>query len=354
MDYEHFSVADFIADEYFIEWVREPNGENSRFWKEWLSRRPEKKACIEEARQAVLQLADIDLISLPSARLEEMKEAIDKRIEGSASMKVVTLKRHGSGQPGSRLRSYYRIYSYAAAVAGILLLSAAIYFSLKKLEGPFVYATDYGETKTLTLPDHSKVILNAHSEIRYERDWKDKQIREVWLRGEAFFSVESMKTQRKFIVHTNDLSVEVLGTKFNVNNRESKTRVVLNSGRIKLSVPLQEDTCNIIMQPGELIQYSGKDRSIVKETVKAGNYISWINNELVLDNTPLGEISETLENNYGITMILIDEGLAARTITATLPTTSLDFILKAISETLNVKITERGENVYILKKLALK
>lgn len=86
-----------------------------------------------------------------------------------------------------------------------------------------MYATQYGEQRVVELPDHSVVSLNANSTLRFRNDWSQANtLREVWLDGEAFFSVQKQEGAAgpaKFIVHTNDLDVEVLGTRFNVSNR---------------------------------------------------------------------------------------------------------------------------------------
>ena len=350
MNYDRFSVEALIADEYFIKWVKAPDEASDRFWKEQLRLFPEQAETIEQARKAVLLLSGIDTESLPEARVKNLKKRIDTKIASGEMLKIITLKERQTPRETVKSRGILRrAYRYAAVLAGILLISAGVYFFHQFSTHQTSYATAYGETKTLTLPDGSKVILSANSALTYRNDWHDSEVREVWLNGEAFFAVKPATGPRKFIVYTADLNVEVLGTKFNVNNREGNTRVVLSSGRIKLNVPLLKDTTSILMKPGELVEFRQKDHRITRQAVDAERYISWINNEWVFENTPLQEITGTLENYYGITIILLDEELAGRTVTTTLPADDPDFILRALSETLNIKITERDENIHIIK-----
>ena len=49
-DYSHFTTEDFIADEYFLQWVKSPDEESNSFWKLWIANNPLKK---EEITQAV-------------------------------------------------------------------------------------------------------------------------------------------------------------------------------------------------------------------------------------------------------------------------------------------------------------
>src|SRR6185437_3682694 len=80
--------------------------------------------------------------------------------------------------------------------------------------------TGYGEIKSVLLPDSSVVTLNANSKLRIPEQWTEASGRQVWLEGEAYFAVQKKAaTAEKFVVHTTEVDVEVLGTKFNVNAR---------------------------------------------------------------------------------------------------------------------------------------
>ncbi|MGD1895272.1 MAG: FecR family protein [Cyclobacteriaceae bacterium] len=106
---------------------------------------------------------------------------------------------------------------YRAAVVSGLVLTAALVWFLLKADSLTEYATDYGEIRTLTLPDSSRVTLNANSAIHYAAKWDVDVAREVWLDGEAYFSVTHTQNDQPFIVHVTDgLRVNVLGTEFNV------------------------------------------------------------------------------------------------------------------------------------------
>ena len=66
-------------------------------------------------------------------------------------------------------------------------------------------------------PDGSKVELNAASSITYQ-PYRWSTLREVQLTGEAFFSV---KKGKPFIVVSENGTTEVLGTRFNINTRDT-------------------------------------------------------------------------------------------------------------------------------------
>jgi transmembrane sensor len=84
--------------------------------------------------------------------------------------------------------------------------------------GKLAVQTEYGKLKQVLLPDSSSIVLNANSKIEYDKNWSKGKRREVWLEGEAFFDVRHLNqdttqvsTYDQFVVHTEDLDVEVLG-----------------------------------------------------------------------------------------------------------------------------------------------
>jgi transmembrane sensor len=125
----------------------------------------------------------------------------------------------------------------AVAASAVLIVATGVWYFTSNTADSNLYKTGFAQTKKITLPDGSKVTLNANSELKLSADWSVKGDRQVWLDGEAYFEVEKKSaTHQKFIVHTKDIDVEVLGTKFNVNTRHQKAVVSLEEGKIKLSL----------------------------------------------------------------------------------------------------------------------
>ncbi len=82
--------------------------------------------------------------------------------------------------------------------------------------------TPRGRQFQLTLPDGTKVWLNAASSIRYPTAFSDTE-RKVEITGEAYFEV-AKNSKMPFRVNVNNRAeIEVLGTNFNVNAYENET-----------------------------------------------------------------------------------------------------------------------------------
>jgi ferric-dicitrate binding protein FerR (iron transport regulator) len=209
--------------------------------------------------------------------------------------------------------------------------------------------TSYGQNKTIQLPDGSVVILNANSTISYNPEWASDQPREIWLKGEAFFSVTHKVNSQKFIVHTDDLDVQVLGTKFNVNTRRENTRVILNSGKVKLY--LANETSKIVeMKPGEMVNFSKKAEHLDKQIVKASRYSAWVEKKLVFEDTSIKEIAQVLEENYGMKVKFLDPELSKLTFTGTIDSGNIDLLLTILQKTFNISIIKKEDTITINSK----
>lgn len=218
---------------------------------------------------------------------------------------------------------------------------------------PIVYQTKYGQMQTIVLPDGSKVMLNANSRLEINKEWKETENREVSLVGEAFFEVEKkLSTKQKFVVHTADLDVVVLGTSFNVSDRYAKTKVVLKEGAVTLKLNNERGEAKnreIVMQVGEMVEFSKKENKLIKQKVNAERYASWKENKLIFEDTPMQEIALLIQENYGLEVSFEDESLAKRKITGTIPSQNLQILLSSLETIFDVKITQKNEKLILGK-----
>ena len=165
-----------------------------------------------------------------------------------------------------------------------------------------------GIRKKVVLPDGTLVWLNAGSKLSYDTGFNQQKIRQVFLTGEAFFDVSHRKSQ-PFIVHTEKISVKVLGTAFNIQAYpgENKSEATLIRGSIELSVNDQSGQ-KVILNPSEKFAFSTEKKTMVinhVEPVKIGNdeYIeetSWKDNQLVFQDETLEDLKPRLERWFNI------------------------------------------------------
>lgn len=356
MPYSDYSLNDFVLDEYFQRWVLVPDHETNSFWQTWITQHPEKECVINEAKK-IVELICFNKYDFSEEDSLKVWETINARIGDFESHN----EQDFFAREGSPLLTR-RWHKIAAVLLGMVFISS-VWFLLKSPVGMIEYATGYGETKTIILPDSSNVVLNANSSLKYYPDWvgrepnpgrdakKSSCDRRVWLSGEAYFSVVKTGNQdekgAKFIVHTSNLNVEVLGTKFNVSNRRSRTEVVLNSGKVKLNINLEmpDKTRTLMMKPGELVAVCDESTQFTKKKVDPEVYSAWRENKLVFDEMPLRQIAIILEDNYGKKLVFEDTITANKKFKGTFPADNIDVLISTLSMSFNINISDEKDLV---------
>lgn len=193
------------------------------------------------------------------------------------------------------------------------------------------YSTHYGETMTLMLDDKSQVVLNANSQLRVPRWINFADEREVWMDGEAFFKVSKKADKRKFFVRTPDLTVEVLGTKFNVSSRHKVTKVVLQEGKVKVKSNSLKGEHALLKESGDYAEVSNKEGKIVTKKVDETLYTTWQLKRLKFENSELKSVLQSIEDYYGVQLNTRDTNVVRRRFSGTLPNNDLDAILEALA-----------------------
>jgi ferric-dicitrate binding protein FerR (iron transport regulator) len=346
MKYKKAAVTDFISDENFQNWIIQPNEEINEFWNNWLEANPEMRPVVNNARQVLLNIK----FKEDTPNSEQIQNALKKNL-----LKIDLLENQQKAK--IKVFSINRIKRFAAVAAIFIGLAiiGIIYYSHWKNEETTI-STHYGEVKTIMLPDQTEITLNAHSSVRFLKHWDNDAIREVQLQGEAFFKVKHLnknekeiKKSERFIVSTNDLTVEVLGTTFNVKSRHSQTSVVLKTGKIQVRFR-DEKQNEITMRPGEMITYRASDNQLKKSVTDPIAQTSWVDKKLVLDNAPISTIIQYIEDNYGYKVIMEDSAIGNKKMEGTLLLDNLKDVLFVLSTSLDIKI-EQHDSTLIFSKI---
>lgn len=277
--------------------------------------------------------------NMPAPNAERMLNAIRQRMDFQTQTAPLIINRHAN---------WWAPMRRAAVFIGALLIAVSAYFGYRYLNPPdLVRQTAFGKIQTLRLPDGSTVTLNGNSRLRYAPRWASRQTREVWLDGEGYFQVTHQRNHERFVVHLpNKLAIEVLGTQFNVMARESRAKVVLNKGKIRLDVG-SEAKEKLIMSPGDLIYADVKTKEYYRKRVDAAAQSAWQTGRLKFDGTTLQEVATMLEETYGVTVVISDPDLQKQTISGSIPNQSMQTILNGLSTLFDLKVTKQANQIII-------
>ena len=267
----------------------------------------------------------------------------------------VSIKEESPFPENKRKKNLLVMFSIALTIGAGFLLYNFVFTGTTN-----VYNTKYAQVKNITLPDGSKVTLNANSQLKLSADWSAQGDRQVWLEGEAYFEVEKkLATGQKFIVHTKDMDVEVLGTKFNVNTRHQKAIVSLEEGKIKLSVNGQKKQILkknykeeiIEMKPGELVTVDSAKGIAVTNVKNIDFHSGWVRNEYHFNNTSLKEIATLIKDVHGYNVMADDDKLLQQVITGDLRAANLQELINILSVTFKLKIVVKNNTIIISRPL---
>ncbi|WP_029905630.1 FecR family protein [Prevotella sp. 10(H)] len=269
-------------------------------------------------------------------RIQEEQERLQKRSINKINDRIIPFKR-------------------LIQVAAVALILIATGFGLGKWQTDLKPAhtvdtqhqliTAKGSKGKFELPDGSVVWLNSETKLIYPEIFA-ADCRQVVLEGAAYFEV-AKDAKKPFIVKTGDLSIEVLGTTFNVDNYAvgDYIQTALLSGSVKISG--ENIQRPVLLKPDELFSYRKSDQKTAVEKVKSGLYADWIKDKLVFDNDYLADILISMEGRYNM-QILCPEKFASKTrLSFTIHQESIEEIMNAMERIIPIKYRLVDNKIYI-------
>ena len=201
-------------------------------------------------------------------------------------------------------RKFSKLIKWSARIAGVIILPLAIFWGVKgylnnnagKETWVEIHAPEWTRAQ-FSLPDGTTGWLNSNSSIKYNGDFNTN--RRINLNGEAFFDVFKDK-KRPFTVSTDEVSLKVLGTRFNIASYENEknVEVVLEEGELVFNN--KEMNKSYTMKPNDMVIYDKVIQDYSTEIVQPHKYLSWTEGKLVFRNDPLDVIARRLERWYNI------------------------------------------------------
>lgn len=256
--------------------------------RDWL----EGKISSQEASEHAPHGVDFDRLNkfVESASLLEVKEKtshedawskLEKAISEPAETKVIPISRR----------------YWLTGIAASFILIATTLFLLDPFSKGFVEVdTALAETQIIYLPDSSVVYLNAESQVSYfSKSWDEERV--INLVGEAFFEV---KSGSNFMVMTDNGTVEVLGTSFNVRSRGGELDVACKTGKVRVTSFNQES--KQVLTPG--LQARVKNNEVKEPTeTNIQTVDSWRTGQYFLESITIQEGFEELERIFDMEVV---------------------------------------------------
>ncbi|WP_200976036.1 FecR family protein [Echinicola sp. 20G] len=295
-----YNIEYFLSNKYFINWVNNPTEESDAFWQKWLRNHPESQEEFDQAKAVVLRINFKE-----EAKIGERKEALLDLILKNTPSQHYEVGRSKKPLIIAMLPALYRV----AAACLVLVLMATFLFSEFSIENSneVIQQTAFitkrnlkGQKTSFFLPDKTKVVLNAESEISYPEHFGEGS-REIFLEGEAYFDV-THDAKRKFLVRSGEIITEVHGTAFNVQAYpETPISIALQRGLVSVYPAFTEQpTIPQYLRPGEMITVKKEFDSSIKGQFDAEQMMGWIDGKLVFKQATMETLITKLERWYDV------------------------------------------------------
>lgn len=222
-----------------------------------------------------------------------------------------------------------------------------------------VLTTAKGDTYRVTLPDGSKVWLNADSKMIFAVHSAFSINREVELFGEAYFEV-THDAKHPFIVKTGKQHVEVIGTHFNVSSylNEAVTTTTLLEGSVRITPGYALPSPGVggfaalllknqvVLKPNQ--QSLLVDGKITVRSVDPEAAVSWKTGEFIFRNEPLENIMLDIARWYDVDVIYQDKQVAKQLFGGTIAKfKNIEEVLKVLEHTGDVKFKVEGRKITV-------
>ena len=196
----------------------------------------------------------------------------------------------------------------------------------------------------LKTADGSEISLRKKGKLSYPKKFEGSE-RVVKLEGEAFFTVVRNE-KMAYMVHVQDVTIEVLGTSFLVKEMDDLVEVKVKNGSVKL-YPTSDEKAAIVINKGEHGIYNVLNGTLTKKDLEGLNYASWHNNVLKFNGARMSSVVKDLKNHYGVEIQLANNDISGCTLTGQFKNRSIDEVLDNIKDSFDYQIKEQ-EGVIII------
>lgn len=231
----------------------------------------------------------------------------------------------------TRTKRTFRILMAAASVALLFATGTGLlWLQMKRTidqigSASAVISTRQGDMAHIYLPDSTEVLLNSETTLAYNGSYNIKS-REISFSGEAYFRVRTDKAKPFTVRLENGMTVKATGTSFNIYSYPNENRIeaTLEEGTILVSAP---DAETVRIAPGQQAVYISKGNKLFLREVNVDNYLSWKENMLRFDDTPLEDVFRRIGRKYNVKFEVSGPELLDLRFTATFIDESIEDIM---------------------------
>lgn len=341
---------ELISNRDFVNWHCQPNVERTVFWSNWIDNHPQHKTEFLKAQEFLTRLKFREAHLTPKESNRILSHILSSK--DCPKEKKQKTKRTGNWK--------FNSWSRVAAILLISLFSGYLWDKLipKSHQEDIIENSEIewitshngkGRKSKITLPDGTVAHLNYETVLEFPKSFEGPT-REVKLTGEAFFEVTS-DSLSPFLVKTEGLTLEVLGTSFNVKSRkfDIETDVSLVSGKLHVHFPSNVYNHNNIqiLTPGNEIMVNRNSWEYQFRPFDLERVIGWKEGVIWLEDAGMKEVIDILERWYGVDIQVFGSPKSPWKINGRYQNERLEDILLGLQFMYGIDYRISGKNVLI-------
>lgn len=226
------------------------------------------------------------------------------------------------------------------AASIVLFLGLSFYFFYPWDEVQYV---SQGKPLVADLADGSTISLNSNSKLTVEGEFNGQE-RKVRLKGEAFFDI-AKDPEKPFIIETDLVQVQVLGTSFNVMESEDSVVVMVKTGKVEVR-DFENAENNIQLVKDQKIVFR-KNQKKFEEALVDMNEMAWKTRTIIFRRTLMKNVIQVLEKTYNQKFELANPNIELCEFTAQFEDQSLEEVLEVISVALNLRFSIEEDKIVL-------
>jgi transmembrane sensor len=310
-------------------WVAQLEGrapaadERARF-DDWIRRSPTHAAAYEEALRTWRDLA--------AMRGSEQYRAL---------LGQPTLRERVVG--GLRARRWFAVAVTTATVVTFVWLGIS-FDALSFLHRPTQVATQVAEVRETTLPDGTRVVLGAQSQLSFEVTQQMRRATVVG--GDVYFAV-APDAARPFTVSVDELRVRVVGTQFEVRRRGAAVSVAVAEGTVDVS-RANAAAAAVRLHSGEALT-AGDDAPLAVRAVEPTDIAAWRSGRLVYDNAELREVVADANRYARSRIVIADAQLESLRVTTSFRTSQVEAMIETLPAVLPLVAERQADGDVVLR-----
>jgi hypothetical protein len=213
-----------------------------------------------------------------------------------------------------------------------------------------VLKVPYGKRFKIQLSDGTNVHLNAGTSIKYPVKFIKGENRQVFLDGEAYFSV-AKDVSHPFIVNADKVNIRVLGTQFNVSSytEDSKISTVLVEGSVDVyqNGNSYSSKTSTNLKPGFKADWQKQNNKISLEKADIEMHTAWINGKIIFKHIPFKNVIKKLERHYDVVIMNNNKELGEKFVTASFDIETIENIFEILNVSYNINYTLNNNQITI-------